>query len=71
LADYNYVLDKIQTRADPSYIIEDMREIAAANNREAARLEQLHSHNNQQQQQIEALEAQIENVSCTAPKDQN
>lgn len=63
LADYNLVIDKINTNTDVGQIEAEAQELKNENDHHAAALEQLFEQNRVKEQQIQQLEIEIQNVS--------
>ena len=62
LADYNLVIDKINTNSDKSQIDAEAYELKEENDRQAEALEQLFEQTRIKEQQIQQLENEIQNV---------
>lgn len=63
LADYNLVVDKVNTSTDRSQIDAEAQELRLENDRHGAQLEQLLGQNRSKEEQIQQLDSEIQNVS--------
>lgn len=63
LADYNVVIDKVNTSTDKSLIDLEAEELRNINERRAADLDELFGQSRMKEEQVHQLETEIQNVS--------